>query len=197
MAERSEKAALTPADWRSGLPDLFGKRLKLRELQKSDAPALFAEFTRPEVRPYMWAPPPSVAAFESYIDWTHSERQEGKYIGYALVPRGQEQARGVFELRRLQPGFLRGELGFVLAPALWGTGAFDEAARLLLDFAFQTVKVHRIEARAAVDNARGNAALRKLGAFREGTLKEAFVRDDRYVDQYLWSLLDTRWSPQR
>ena len=57
--------------------------------------------------------------------------------------------------------------------------------------------MHRIEARAAVDNARGNAALRKLGATREGTLKEAFVRDDRYVDQYLWSLLDTRWSPER
>ena len=48
-----------------------------------------------------------------------------------------------------------------------------------------------------MDNARGNAALRKLGATREGTLKEAFVRDDRYVDQYLWSLLDTRWSPER
>ena len=85
----------------------------------------------------MWAPPPTVAAFESYIDWAHTERQEGKYIGYALVPRGQEQARGVFELRRLQPGFLRGELGFVIAPALWGTGAFNEAARLLLDFAFR------------------------------------------------------------
>ena len=197
MVDRSARATPTPADWRSGLPDLFGKRLKLRELHKSVAPSLYEDFTRPEVRPYMWAPPPTVAAFESYIAWTHSERQEGKYIGYALVPRGEERARGVFELRRLQPGFLRGELGFVIAPALWGTGAFDEAARLLLDFAFQVVKVHRIEARAAVDNARGNAAMRKLGAIREGTLKEAFVRDDRYVDQYLWSLLDTRWSPDR
>ncbi|HEY6213598.1 MAG TPA: GNAT family protein [Vicinamibacterales bacterium] len=197
MPSRSEKTATTSADWRSGLPDLFGKRLKLRELHKSDAPHLYAEFTRPEVRPFMWAPPPTVAAFESYIEWTHSERQEGKYIGYALVPRGVEHARGVFELRRLQPGFVRGELGFVIAPSLWGTGAFNEAARLLLDFAFRTVKVHRIEARAAVDNVRGNAALRKLGATREGTLKEAFVRDERYVDQYLWSLLDTRWSSER
>jgi len=65
----------------------------------------------------------------------------------------------------------------------------------LLDFAFRVVKVHRIEARAAVDNMRGNGAMRKLGAEREGTLKEAFVRDERYIDQNLWALLDTRWKP--
>ena len=181
-------------DWRNGLPDLDGKRLTLRELRKTDAATLFADYTRPEIKPFMWSPPPSVAAFETYIEWTHAERKEGRYIGYGMVPRGEQHARGVFELRRLQPGFLRGELGFVIAPDLWGTGLFAEAGRLLLDFAFRVVKVHRIEARAAVDNHRGNAAMRKLGAEREGTLKEAFVRDDRYVDQNLWALLDTRWA---
>jgi RimJ/RimL family protein N-acetyltransferase len=45
-----------------------------------------------------------------------------------------------------------------------------------------------------VDNARGNAALQKLGAYREGRLRAAFLRDDHYIDQYLWSILDTDWS---
>jgi len=53
--------------------------------------------------------------------------------------------------------------------------------------------VHRIEARSAVDNPRGNAALQKLGAVREGRLREAFWREDHYIDQYMWSLLDTDW----
>src|SRR5262249_56213931 len=100
---------------------------------------------------------------------------------------------GVFELRQLQPGFVRGELGFVMASRLWGRGVLREAGRLVLDFAFRVVKVHRIEARSAVDNARGNAALQKLGASREGRLRAAFLRDDHYVDQYLWSILDTDW----
>ena len=69
MVDRSARPTPTPADWRSGLPDLFGKRLKLRELHKSDAPSLYEDFTRPEVGPYMWAPPPSVAAYERYIAW--------------------------------------------------------------------------------------------------------------------------------
>ncbi len=182
------------ADWRQGLPELAGERLTLRELRPSDAESLFAELNTPEVRRFMWAPPPNAGAFAQFIDWAHAERATGKYICYGIVPRDEADAAGVFELRQLQPGFLRGELGFVMASRLWGQGVFGEGARLLLDFAFGHVKVHRIEARAAVDNARGNAALQKLGAQREGRLRDAFWREERYVDQFLWAILDTDWS---
>ncbi|HZR24055.1 MAG TPA: GNAT family protein [Vicinamibacterales bacterium] len=186
----------TPDDWRHGLPALAGELLTLRELRQSDAESLFIELTSPEVRRFTWAPPTNAGAFAKFIEWTHAERQTGKYICYGIVPKGEEHAVGVYELRQLQPGFLRGELGFVMAARLWGKGFFIDGARLVLDFAFRTVKVHRIEARAAVDNARGNAALQKMGARREGRLRDAFWREDRYVDQYLWAILDSDWREQ-
>jgi RimJ/RimL family protein N-acetyltransferase len=182
------------ADWRSGLPELVGERVTLRELRSSDAPTLYAELTTPEVRRFMWAPPPNVAAFEKFIEWAPSERATGRYICYGAVPHGEEHACSVFELRQLQPGFLRGEFGFVITRKLWTSGAFIEAARVLLDFAFNHVKVHRIEARAAVNNDQGNEALAQLGARKEGTLEEAFWQDDRFIDQYLWAILDSRWT---
>jgi ribosomal-protein-serine acetyltransferase len=77
---------------------------------------------------------------------------------------------------------------------------FDRAARLLVDFATAVLGVHRIEARASVDNARSNAALRKFGARREGRLRAAFAREGRYVDQNLWAIiagLDARPSITR
>jgi [ribosomal protein S5]-alanine N-acetyltransferase len=159
----------------------------------TDAGSLHVELSSPEVKRFMWSPPPNAEAFDQFIKWAHLERATGKYICYGIVPHAESRAAGVFELRQLQPGFLRGELGFVMAPRLWGQGVFVEGARLVLDFAFGVVKVHRVEARAAVDNDRGNAALEKLGAHREGRLREGFWREDRYVDQYLWSILDTDW----
>src|SRR5262249_4732710 len=159
--------------------------VSLRELHVSDASTLFAELTTPEVRRFIWAPPPSVAAFEKFIQWTPTERVTGKYICYGVVPKGEPHACGVFELRQLQPGFLRAELGFAVTHRLWTGGLFVDAAWLLLDFAFRQARMHRIEARAAVNNDRGNAALKALGGRREGTLKEAFWQDDRFVDQYL------------
>ena len=127
---RSFGGTLTAAsDWREGLPELRGEGITLRDLRPSDADALYAELTSPEVKRFMWAPPPSVAAFERFIEWAYAERAAGKYICYGIVPLGEEHAVGVFELRQLQPGFLRGELGFVMAPRLWGGCAFAEAAR--------------------------------------------------------------------
>jgi RimJ/RimL family protein N-acetyltransferase len=189
-------AADGPA-WRRGLPVLHGPGVTLRELVTSDASNLYAEFTTPEAKRHVWSPPPNVVAFERFIEWTYSERAIGRYICYGVVPEGKNEAWGLFELRQLQPGFVRGELGFILSQAVWGTGAFNESAKLILDFAFDVVNVHRIEARAAVDNDRSNAALKKLGASREGTLKDAFWRDDHFVDQYLWAFLKTDWVGRR
>lgn len=176
-------------DWRAGLPDLRGDRVILRELRRDDAAALHASLTRPEVVRFTWPPPSSVAGFERFIEWAHGEREAGKYICYGMVPRGRQTPAGVFELRQLQPGFFRGELGFVLDPAAWSTGMFSDGAQLLLRFAFDVVKVHRIEARTAVANRRGNAALTKIGAHHEGLLRAAFVCDGQFVDQNLWAIL--------
>jgi RimJ/RimL family protein N-acetyltransferase len=68
---------------------------------------------------------------------------------------------------------------------------FTEAASLVLDFAFDVVGVHRLEARAAVQNGRGNGALRKLGALQEGILRRSFLRNGQYLDQVLWTILDS------
>jgi ribosomal-protein-serine acetyltransferase len=67
--------------------------------------------------------------------------------------------------------------------------SISATARLLLDFAFHVVGVHRIEARARVDNLRSNMALRTLGARNEGTLRAAFICDGQFVDQHLWAIV--------
>ena len=175
--------------WRAGLPILANDRVLLRELRISDAASLYRVTRCPEVARYSWPAPPAVEAFERFIEWTWAERAAGKYIGFGIVPPGATDALGLFELRQMQPGFFRGELGFFTDPAVWSTGLFSEAARLMLDFSFRVVGVHRIEARATVDNLRSNMALRRLGARKEGTLRAAFISEGKYVDQHLWAIV--------
>ena len=64
----------------------------------------------------------------------------------------------------------------------------------MIRFAFGTVGVHRLEARAAVKNGRGNGALRKMGAVQEGLLRKSFQKDGEYLDQALWTILDEDWK---
>src|SRR4029077_2571362 len=79
----------------------------------------------------------------------------------------------------------------------WGTGVFEEGAELVLEFVFNTLGVHRLEARAAVLNGRGNSALRKMGALKEGILRKSLLRGGQYLDQVLYAILDSDWRASR
>jgi RimJ/RimL family protein N-acetyltransferase len=138
-------------------------------------------------------PPTTVDGFERFIAWTHRERAAGRYICFAVVPVGYETAVGVFQIRQMEPSFDTAEWGFAIGSPFWGTGLFADAARLTVDFAFDVVKVHRLEARAATANGRGNGALAKVGAVREAVLRRSFLRRGEYLDQVLWSILRDDW----
>lgn len=180
-------------DWRQELPVLSNGSVSLRELRTSDAAALLDLLTHDEVARFISPPPTSIEGFERFIAWAQRERAAGRYICFAVVPEGMDTAIGIFQVRQLDPSFGIAEWGFALGRAFWGTGVFLAGARLTIDFAFETVGVHRLEARAATENGRGNGALAKLGAIREATLRRSFLRNGRLHDQALWSIVREEW----
>jgi RimJ/RimL family protein N-acetyltransferase len=184
----------TSTDWRERLPMLAGATVTLRQLRASDAASLFALLTTEEVARFISPPPSSVEGFERFIEWTHRQRSVGAYACFAVTIDSTDTAIGIFQLRQLEPGFGTAEWGFALGSAYWGTGIFQEGAELLVKFAFGTVGVHRLEARAAVKNGRGNGALRKIGAVQEGVLRKSFLKNGEYLDQTLWTILDEEWN---
>jgi ribosomal-protein-alanine N-acetyltransferase len=183
----------TQSDWRRALPVLAGSMVTLRDLRLSDAPSLLAMLATEEVARFISPPPTTVDGFERFIAWTHRERAAGNYVCFGVVPHGLDTAVGIFQIRQLEPGFATAEWGFALGSAYWGTGVFLDAAKMVVDFAFEGVGVHRLEARAAIVNGRGNGALRKIGAMQEGILRKSFLRNGVYLDQALWTILDEDW----
>jgi len=184
---------MTTTDWKNALPVLTGRGVTLREVRLSDAASLYELLTTEEVSRFISPPPTTVEGFERFIQWTHGERAAGRYICFAVVPQGLDTAIGLFQIRQLEPGFGTAEWGFALGSPFWGTGVFMDAARLMVEFAFESVGVHRLEARAAVQNSRGNCALAKIGAVKEGVLRKSFLRNGEYLDQALWSMVRDDW----
>ena len=177
------------SNWREQLPVLKAKGITLRELRVSDAASLLALLTTEEVTRFISPPPTTLEGFERFIQWAHREREAGRYVCFADVPDGYDTAVGLFQVRQLDPMFGTAEWGFAIGSPFWGSGLFVSGAELVIDFAFDVIGIDRLEARAAVENGRGNAALRKLGAVQEGTLRKSFVRNGRAIDQALWAIL--------
>ena len=206
LAGSSAAAPEVRPDWRAGLPAFATSGFTLREVRVDDATSLLAHLAVDEVARFISPPPATVEGFERFIGWCHRDRAAGLVACFAVVPEGADTAVGVFQLRALErpaprdredPVFQTGEWGFALGSAYWGSGLFLEAAKHVLDFAFDQVGVLRLEARAAVVNGRGNGALRKTGAVQEGVLRRSFHRGGQFHDQVLWSILAEDWRLQR
>ena len=193
----SVPAAPSRIDWRGGLPVLSGAMISLRELRATDAKDLLAALGTAEVTRLISPPPPTVDGFEKFIAWTNRQRAAGKSIAYGITLKGSDTVIGLFQVRSLTTGFENAEWGFALGCDFWGTGIFMDGAQLVLDFAFDVLGVHRMEAKAAVKNGRGNGALQKLGAVQEAVLRRSFLRNGVYLDQAYWTILASTWSQIR
>lgn len=191
MVAIAPAARTIETDWRRRLPVLEGQSITLRELRLSDAVTLFSMLAAEEVARFISPPPSTIDGFERFIEWTHREREAGNYVCFGIVPRGMDEAVGIIQIRKTEPGFSTAEWGFALGSPFWGSGSFVEGADLVLDFAFDVIGVHRLEARAAVRNGRGNGALKKIGALQEGILRRSLLRNGEYHDQVLWAIIDT------
>ena len=197
VVQTSQLEQVISTDWRDRLPVLNGERVVLRELRASDAPALFAMLTSEEVSRFISPPPSTVEGFERFIAWTLRQRTAGQYVCFAVTLRGFDTAIGIFQVRSIEPGFGTAEWGFAIGSPFWGTGVFQEGAELVLEFTFETIGVHRLEARAATVNGRGNGGLLKVGAVQEGVLRKSFLRNGQYLDQVLYAIVEDDWRASR
>jgi len=180
-------------DWTKMLPVLKGQRLMLRELVKTDSLSLLSMLSSEEVAKFISPPPTTAQGFEKFIQWAHRERQAGNQFTFGIVPEGCDHAVGLVQVRAIAPKFSVAEWGFAVGSPFWGTGMFLASARMTLDFAFHNTAVNRMEARAVVQNGRGNGALRKLGAVQEAVLRESVRLEGGAQDQALLTLFADDW----
>ena len=162
------------------LPVLACDGVRLREVQPCDAAALTALFQLPAVSAHLDPPPATPAEFASWIAISQSRRAEGKAACYTLLT-GEDEVSGLFMALRIDhPN--QAEIGFALAPHLWGTGVFVKAIDLYLDFLFDEWGVKTLLGKTLARNDRGVGAMRKLGA---NVIETA---DRNGVPEYVWTL---------
>jgi [ribosomal protein S5]-alanine N-acetyltransferase len=178
--------------WTDRVPPLPGGLTTLREVVASDVYPLFTLFSDPAVTAYMAPPPPTLAKFAGFVEWSHQQRAQGHGICYGIVPDGMAAAVGILQLR-LEPTLSQAEWGFVLSSHFWSTGVFADAASVVMEFAFTNMHVERLEARIALRNRRAHAAVQKLGARFEATLAGSSPQGIPRDPESVWILREQDW----
>lgn len=164
----------------NALPVLSQDDVCLREVDLSDAAALAALFARADVSAHLDPPPATIDEFGTWITLSQSRRADNRAACYTLLT-GNQEVSGLFMALRLD-GDDRAEIGFAMSPALWGSGVFQKAVSLYLDFLFSQWGVKTLIGKTLVRNSRGVGAMRKLGA----KVVDEAVRNGH--PEYIWTL---------
>lgn len=127
----------------------------------------------------------------SAADWDAS-----RACRFAVRERSTRRLVGIAGLEAIVHLHAATELGYWLARDVTGRGLMTEAARAVVEFAFQVVRAHRVRVAAATTNHASLAVIRRLGFHFEGVAREAERCQGRWLDHAIFSLLATDARPR-
>jgi RimJ/RimL family protein N-acetyltransferase len=172
-----------------------GETVQLRKLRYRDSAALQAQASHPEI--VRWTtriphPYPADGAIRFIRSSVANWRLDRAYV-FAVLVSGSPEVCGVISLSSVSRAHACAELGFWLGFRHWGRGIGTEAVRLMLEFGFEDLHLHRIYASAFAANIASRRVLEKNGFRLEGVLREAVVRFGRRQDFCNYGLLHPEW----
>ena len=176
-----------------GLP-IHTQRLILRPLDANDAEALLGFFSDAEVMRY-WSTPPwnSLQQAIAFIERSQTGIETGQSLRVGIVRQLDGALVGQCTIFGIVPSCRRAEIGYSLARSAWGHGFANEALQALINYAFDTLNLNRIEADIDPRNAGSAKALVRLGFSREGYMRERWIVGDEVSDSEVYGLLRRDW----
>ena len=193
--DRQRVAAMPAFEWGDELPRLPGRTIDLRWLTQRDAPALLTVFGDPEVTEY-WSSPalPELADAAQLVTDVHDLFGARTLFEWGICSRETDEVVGTCSLLNVDRGHRRAELGFALARRAWGRGLAAEAVGLLIEFSFEVLDLHRLEADVDPRNERSLRLLERQGFRREGFLRERWHHLGEVHDALFLGLLRREWT---
>lgn len=178
----------------SQLPQIVAERVRLRTIVESDLNQISEIFSDPKVMRY-WSTPPlaSIDEVRALMKEIETGNEEGSIMKWGVALKSTDTVIGTVTLFNLDITQGRAEVGYAQAQAYWGHGYIHEALQALLTYAFEEVKLRRIEADVDPRNSASIKTLERLGFQREGFLRERWNVSGELQDAFFYGLLEREW----
>jgi len=177
-------------------PTLHTAELRLRPVADADAEALFALHSSALVLRY-WDSPPweDRARADRFIAASRQLAEKGTGARLAIDRVSDAAFIGWCGLTRWDPDHRSAALTYILRDSAWGNGYATAAAGALLQWAFDTLDLNRVQAEVDTRNVASARVLEKLGFVKEGTLREDCVVNGEVSDSWVYWLIRRDWRP--
>jgi RimJ/RimL family protein N-acetyltransferase len=174
---------------------LPGRWLTLQPIEEHHAPDIFAAMQDEEVCRYLaWPPPVSLDETLALVREARELMARRQSVVFAQVWNETGRAIGSTRLLDVRPADRQVEIGSTfLARAYWRTPANTESKYLLVSYAFERLGCVRVALKTDGRNVRSQEAIARLGAVREGVLRQHMNVRGYQRDTVYYSILATEW----
>ncbi len=157
-------------------PILETKRLYLKKFDKKNLSFLHAIRTDKTVTEMAGIKKhTSLSETEDLMNKTISSYSTGNALWWILFLKNNQEPIGYAGIWNIQKEHLKGELGYMLKPSYFNKGYMTEALQTIIDFGFNKLFLHRLEAYIDSDNIASINLLRKFNFQQEAFLKEDYI----------------------
>lgn len=172
------------------------ERLVLRDFEETDWEAVHAYASDPEVVRYMNWGPNTEEETKNFIQRaiTHQKEQPRRTYTLAMVLKADGRLVGGCGIEVSNPDNREGWIGYCLNRNFWGQGYATETAKVLLEFGFNHLNLHRVFATCEPTNIASAHVLEKIGMQQEGRLREHKWAKRKWRDYLLYAILDYEWK---
>ena len=165
------------------------ENLIMRPIRNADIDHVFRGLSHPEVIKYYGVSFSSLEETKVQMEWYANIEKDKTGIWWAICDQTDKDFFGAIGFNDIHPEHHRAEIGFWILPAHWGKGIIPEAARVVCDYAFETLGLHRIYAYVESENNNSKKVLSKMGFEYEGTMKEYEIKNGKWIDLEIFGLL--------
>ena len=176
----------------SEFPKLETERLLLTEFVKNDARELFKMRSNVKVMKYLDREPhKSIEESELMIEEIIKIYNNNEGINWVIRKKDKLNFIGYIGYWRMRKEDVRAEIGYAMNPEYWGNGYMHEALTEVINFGFNKICLHSIEANVNPNNINSIKILEKFNFKREAYFKEDYLFNGNFLDTAIYSLLET------
>ncbi len=173
-----------------------GKRIILRKFRLSDSKELLKHVNDFELTQFLIQvePPMSEKKEKQFIKDSWKKMKNGRAFTFAIEFKKTKKLIGCIALSGIDKEHKYAEIGIWVAKNFWGKGIGAEATKLLINFGFNELGLHRIEYRHLAENKRSANLIKKLGGKREGKKRETILKRGKWHDEVFYGILKEEWN---
>ena len=176
---------------------IYGKRIRLRGVERSDVPKFYEWINDPEVNEGLDVHlPMSMQDEEQWFEQSAQRAQAEKPMAIEMCEGNDWKLIGNCRFFHLEWTNRAAELGITIGDkSVWNQGYGTETMQLLLQHGFETLNLNRIYLRVYSTNPRAIHVYEKAGFVLEGTFREDAYKHGKYIDVHIMSVLRSDWNP--